>query len=134
MIKGYSEGYEESDVYTLARMVNENGQPLLRAEVERIDLLVYDVTGESPQQPIHEELELEVTAVLTDGYVLDDLWSNSGAPDAIGYNFSHVLESEHGVTEGLGGHVLRLVYKFSRIGKGPLWLVHNRTLKPVGTA
>lgn len=135
MIEAWSEGYEQSDVYTLARMVHEDGMPVLRADLERIDLFVFDRNGEDPGTTIHEELELEIAAVQTDGYVLDGLWSNSGAPDTIGYNFKHVLESEYGVTEGLGGHVLRIEYRFQRTGgRGPLWLVHNRTVAPVSSS
>lgn len=133
-LEAWSEGYEGADVYTMARMVHENGQPLLRADVTRIDLRVFDTNGEDPHTPIEEQLELDVASVLTDGYRLDDLWANSGAPDAIGYNFLHILEGEHGVTEGLAGHRLRLEYCFSRTGtRSPVWLAHNRTLAPLSS-
>jgi len=119
-----------TDVYTLARVTDEALRSIEVIDVKQVILRILDKQGEDPLEVIDEMVIEPVDSVVFDTLQLDELWQTPSAPDALGYNFRHVLLRpwETYALEWIAGHVIQLEYEFQREGKSSLWVVHDREL------
>ncbi len=113
----YSEAFEGSDIWTLARPAGPDNVVLLKDDVTKVDISIFDV--DTPTTTEHNEpggitlANVMETSLQTDGY-----WTK----DATGYTLKHrVTFAEHGME---GGHSYRVEYDLTTVNFGKLPLLH----------
>ena len=74
----------------LARVVGNAGAPVTAADIARITYSIYLLDDDDPDRRDavsgHDDVTLDVAAVVTNRLQVDPLWT----VDAVGYNFCHV--------------------------------------------
>lgn len=81
--------FQNGTAALLARVLGNNGAPIVQADAATIDYSIYLLDDDDPdrRQPVegHEDVALEPTTVILNELATDVLWT----VDAVGYNFLH---------------------------------------------
>lgn len=102
---------QNEDIFTLARVINPQQEPIVGADVGSIDLKVYDLSTQSTTA-VYTATALPVGQVISNDLQTTYGWSQ----DAIGWNFKHRLEVTAPGISLIGGHTYRLEYKLQSTG------------------
>ena len=104
---------QNEDIFTLARVVNPQQQPIVGADIASIQLKVYDLSTQSTTA-VYTVAALPIGQVISDSLQTTYGWSQ----DALGWNFKHRLEvTALGLGISLiGGHTYRLEFKLASQG------------------
>lgn len=102
---------QNEDIFTLARVVNPQQDPIVGADIASIQLKVYDLSTQSTTA-VYTVAALPIGQVISDSLQTTYGWSQ----DAIGWNFKHRLEVTAPGISLIGGHTYRLEFKLASQG------------------
>ena len=78
---------QNEDIFTLARVVNPQQQPIVMGDIASIQLKVYDLSTQSTTA-VYTVAALPIGQVISDSLQTTYGWSQ----DALGWNFKHRLD------------------------------------------
>jgi len=108
--------FKNGTAVLMARIVDEDGQPLAREDILALSYTVHELDAQHPdtQTPIagHQNQPLDVDSVVFDTLQLDPLWD----VDAVGYNFKHVLDASINAAFPTAGLFYRVEHSITPVG------------------
>jgi hypothetical protein len=88
----HGSAFKNGSVILLARIVDQDGAEIVRADITTVHYTVYLLDDQNPDNRTavenHANVALAVSSVVFDTFQTDSIWT----VDYIGYNFRHVLD------------------------------------------
>ena len=120
------EGWEDGGITVMARVVDNDGENVLQADVTSISRTVFNLAV-SKTVPVSVATAIVVADSVFDTLQTDDRWTE----DATGYNFLDTIPASVFAT---GGCTYRAEYEFTPTTGEVYWVVANLWVEPLLTS